>query len=370
MLALAALTAVGTSPAAATSARARTGAPAVECHDSTDAARRLDFPNGAFGYYALPAGRPAGLVVFAHGHSNSAYKWRRNLTDTARSLGVIAVAMDYRGQTFPHGEAGDSFGWRVREGAEDSIAAAKLFQRTCLRSHGRAAPDARPIVIYGPSMGGNTSGLAVAARPKRSDGRPLFDYWFDIEGVTNAVETYLEARAVAGPPLSNTTGQTAVREFYEENGDKAIEDDPRAYADLAVINHADEIGAAGLKGVVMVHGADDGTVPSNQTDEMFARLVQERVPTDLFIVGRHGQGAPAGNTLEDTFTLTSRIPGYTPPLSGHGDENDPTQPVVGVGFDRLAKLFGARRAPRCFHAWAYDDGAYVTDPEQLTLPDC
>lgn len=364
--------------------------PSVACTDSVPDTPRLDFPNGAFGYYALPATAPKGLVVFAHGHGNSAYKWRTNLADTARDLGVIAVAMDNRGQTFPKGPTGESFGWRVREGAQDSIAAAQLFERTCLagkvkkpkkpmkggaagRSRRAAKSEEerpRPIVIYGVSMGGNTSGLAVAAAPERSDGSPLWDYWFDIEGVTNAVETYLEGRAVAGPPLNNATGQTAVKEFHEENGGKSIEQDPAAYADLAVVTHAGEIGAAGLEGVVMVHGVDDGTVPFNQTTEMFSLLVGEDVPTDLFTVGRHGDGRPSGNTLEDTFQITKTVPGYSSPFSGHGGENTSSQPVIGVGFERLARLFQAGRAPRCFRAWTWDNGTYTADPEQPALPAC
>ena len=366
--------------------------PDVECTDDSAEALRLDFDNGAFGFYALPAERPRGIVVFAHGHSNSAWKWRKNLADTARDLGVIAVAMDYRGQTFPGGDiTKDSYGWRVREGAEDSIAAAQLFERKCLaakreksnngkgkgkgkgkgiRRAKAGKPDDRPVVIYGVSMGGNTSGLAVAAQPKRADGRPLWDYWFDIEGVDNALETYFEGRMVAGPPLYNTTGQTAVNEFREENGGKTFEEDPDAYADLATVNHAEDVGAAGLKGVVMVHGVDDGTVPFNQTPEMFSVLVSQDVPTDVFAVGRTAAGQENGNTMEDTFTLTKNIPGYEERFAGHGGENNPNQPVIGVGFERLAKLIDEGRAPRCFHAWVYDAGSYSSDPEQQTLPDC
>lgn len=340
--------------------------PTVACTDDIDGTVRLDLPSGAFGFYALPAGPPRGLVVFAHGHGNSAYKWRQNLADTARNLGVIAVAMDFRGQTFPGGDiTKSSFGWRVREGAEDSNDAGRLFERTCFSGTGT-----RPMVIYGVSMGGNASGLAVAAQPKRSDGTPLWDYWFDIEGVNNALETYLEARMVAGPPLNNATGQTAVQEFYEENGNRTFEEDPAAYADLAVVTHGQEIGAAGLKGVVMVHGFDDGTVPFNQTPEMLAVLVEERIPTDVFAVSRPAAGQEHGNTIEDTFGLPGRIPGYSSPFTGHGGENNLAHPVIAIGFERLARLLDDGRVPRCYHAWVYDEGAYTSDPEQQSLPDC
>jgi hypothetical protein len=221
--------------------------------------------------------------------------------------------------------------------------------------------------MYGVSMGGNTSGLAVAARPQRSDGSPLFDYWFDIEGATNVIETYLEARLVAGPPLSNQTGQTAVKEIEEEMGG-TLEAKPAVYRDHAVVTRAADIKASGIKGVVMAHGADDGTVPYNQSPEMFATLVEQRLPTDFFTVLRHGS-APSGNTLEDTFTVSSRIPGYNSPLTGHGDENDPTQPVIRTGLERLAALFDGQ-APSCFRAFLVDDGSVLPDPAQLDLPPC
>jgi hypothetical protein len=346
----------------------------VSCSDRTDSAVRLDMQvragdtgqlEDAFGYYAVPSTRPRGIVVFAHGHSNSAWKWRPMLAAQAEKLGVIAVAMDYRRQTFPGGDiTRSSYGWRVREGAEDSIAAGQLFEDKCLS---KLKGPRLPIVMYGVSMGGNTSGLAVAAKPERSDGSPLFDYWFDIEGATNVIETYLEARAVAGPPLNNQTGQTAVKEIEEEMGG-TLEDRFGVYLQHAVVKRSDDIKASGLKGVVMVHGADDGTVPYNQSAEMFATLVGQRLPTDFFTVLRHGD-APSGNTLEDTFTISSRIEGYNSPLTGHGDENDPTQPVIRTGLDRLAALFDGQ-GPTCFRAFLVDDGSVLPDPSQLGLPAC
>jgi hypothetical protein len=221
--------------------------------------------------------------------------------------------------------------------------------------------------MYGVSMGGNTSGLAVASRPKRVDGSPLFDYWFDVEGATNVIETYLEARVVAGPPLSNQTGQTAVKEIEEEMGG-TLEARPGIYAEHAVVTRAADIKASGIRGVVMVHGADDGTVPYNQSPEMFTTLLAQRLPMDFFTVARHGS-APSGNTLEDTLTITSRIAGYNSPLTGHGDENDPTQPVIRTGLERLAALFEGQ-APSCFRAFLVDDTAVLPDPSYAGLPGC
>ena len=364
-------------------APAQAAAPKVDCTDGADKSVRLNLPvfakdagetQAAFGYYALPAGKPKGIVVFAHGHGNSAWKWQANVRKVADELGVIGVAMDYRRQTFPRGGIdSESYGWRVREGAEDSVAAARLFERACseLRKgkRGRKRTKRLPIVMFGVSMGGNMSGLAVAEGARRRDGSPLFDWWFDIEGVANVIETYLEARAVAGPPLNNRTGQIAVAEIEEEMGG-TLEAKPDVYARHTVVNRAGDIKASGLKGVVMVHGLADGTVPFNQSPEMFARLVDQRIPTDFFTVLRRRADESDGQTAEETLTIAGLIPGYASPFAGHGGENDLDHPVIRLGFERLALLFRENRKPRCYRKVFYDEGSYRGDPSSAGLPSC
>ena len=364
-------------------APAQAAAPKVDCTDSQDTARRLTLPvfakdagetQEAFGYYALPSGKPKAIVVFAHGHGNSAWKWQDNLRKVAAELGVIGVAMDYRRQIYLKGGIDtESYGWRVREGAEDSVAAARLFEKTCSavkkKPRGKKRTKRLPIVMFGVSMGGNTSGLAIAEGALRRDGTPLFDWWFDVEGVTNVTETYLEARAVAGPPLNNATGQIAVREIEEEMGG-TLEERPEVYAEHTVVNRAADLKASGLKGVVMVHGLADGTVPYNQSPEMFARLVEQRIPTDFFTVLRRAEGQTDGQTAEETLTLAGYIPGYSSPFAGHGGENDLKHPVIALAFERLAKFFEEGRRPRCFRKVLYDDGQYHGDPSAASLPAC
>jgi hypothetical protein len=88
--------------------------------------------------------------------------------------------MDYRGLEFlpDSNEDGlpESRGWPVMTGAQDSIAAAQLFQSRC--------PTIQKTVLLGVSMGGNASGLAVslAKDAKHPDGSPLFDYWGGCRG--------------------------------------------------------------------------------------------------------------------------------------------------------------------------------------------
>ena len=57
-------------------------------------------------------------------------------------------------------------GWPAKAGSEDLVAAAQYFDRLC--------PGLPGIVMYGVSMGGNMSGLAVAAKAKRTSGRALY----------------------------------------------------------------------------------------------------------------------------------------------------------------------------------------------------
>ena len=362
-------------------APAQAAAPRVACTDGADRAIPLNLPvfakdagetQDAFGYYALPARKPKGIVVFAHGHGNSAWKWQANVRKVAEELGVIGVAMDYRRQTFPKGSIDtESYGWRVREGAEDSVAAGKLFESACQLERNKRGKKAKrlPVVIFGVSMGGNTSGLAIAEGARRGDGSPLFDWWFDIEGVANVTETYLEARAVAGPPLNNRTGQIAMAEIEEEMGG-TLEAKPSVYAAHTLVNRAGDIKASGLKGVVMIHGLADGTVPFNQSPEMFARLVDQRIPTDFFTVLRRTADESDGQTAEETLTIAGYIPGYASPFAGHGGENDLNHPVIKLGFERLAKLFQENRKPRCYRKVLYDEGSYRGDPSSAGLPSC
>jgi hypothetical protein len=285
------------------------------------------------GLYAVPRRRPRGLVVFAHGHGHSVLSWANILTRVATNDGYIAVAMEYPGSKLSDPMAPPpndyEYGWRVREGAAHSIEAAQLFDRTC---HGL-----REIVDYGVSMGGNTSGLMAEAHAKRANGRPLFDHWFDIEGVTNLTEEYLGARALANS--GNTTAQTAVQEIQDETGGP-IEQVPAAYAALTVVDHAAAIRTSGIRGVVMVHAAADGLVPTDQTQQMAARLAQVGVPADVYEVGTRSPSAQGSDTTLDGYL---GLP-IQSPFAGHGYEGNPTATVISIGLAHLDAILQGREA--------------------------
>jgi acetyl esterase/lipase len=288
----------------------------------------------AWGLYALPASPPKGLVVFFHGYTHTAYSWEEHIKRTAAQDGVIAVAMDYRGQIDLPPEPGTTLrrsrGWQVSEGAADSIAAAQLFDRSC------RLPT---IVAYGVSMGGNASGLAVAARAKRSTGAPLFDQWFDVEGAVNVIEIYTAARTLAA--TGNALAANATADIEREMGG-TLEQRPEEYTTRTVARRADDVKASGVMGVTMVHGVDDGLVPNSQSREMQSRLLALGIPTDFFTVGTRGSDSESGTTLSGSL-----VPGFDSPFAGHADEASTTHIVGNTGFERLSAYLQDGETPHC-----------------------
>jgi acetyl esterase/lipase len=296
--------------------------PKLHCSGDPAAVQRLDVTiagTSTWGLYALPSGRPKGLVAFDHGYGHTPESWRKHLTDVARRDGVIAFAMDYRGSI----DGPEVRGWQVAEGAEDTIAVARMFDAAC------RVPT---IVAYGVSMGGNTSGLALAARATRVHGeRPLFDWWVDVEGAANVTETYAEARSLAAS--GNTFAVHAQQDIEREMGG-AIEQQPDAYRARTVVARVDDIAASGLGGVVIVHGVGDGLVPYDQSRELASALRARGVPVQFFTVGTKPDGTESGTTLD----------GYAPvdhdsPFAGHASEASDDHVVGNLGFARLDALF-------------------------------
>lgn len=299
------------------------------------------------GHYAEPANgvEPTAVLVFMHGYGNRSDSWACHLLDAATNHDALAVAMDYRGTGWT-GPAADNRGWFVREGAEDSVLAAKYF----LEQY----PSIQKVAILGVSMGGNSSGLAVAMKATRpNSSTPLFDYWVDVEGATNAIETYHEGLAVGAS--GNTYAANAAEDIAQECGGKTPAEDPACYQGIAVVAHVADIAASGVKGVVVVHGVDDGLVPYNQSREMATALRATGVPTDFFSVARRNDsGNPATADDEGGTTLSQNAADplfgaagqkYTRPLAGHGWEGSSTQLVIATGFARLWDLLEHDAAP-------------------------
>lgn len=293
--------------------------------EMTDAGIGLTSALGlASGRYSLPTTpAPTQMVVMFHGNHNDSCSWRQHLQN-ATALGAVTIAMDYTGQRQTPVE---HYGWFVRAGAADSIAAAKYFMARY--------PSIKEVFAFGVSMGGNTSGLAIASPDAvRADGTPLFDYWVVAEGAHNLIEEYSIIRGLAPAVAAAVIAQ---QEIEEENGGP-IEEVPERYAEITNVNLVADMAA--LKGVVLVHGIDDGLVPTSQSREMFLALNAAGVPAHLYTIGANG-GAESGTTAT-AIPLGPIFAGlgqdYQSPLAGHGWEGSQTHLVMKTVLGQLYTL--------------------------------
>ena len=305
------------------------------CVDKSDGVIPLTLQAGgepATGHYALPEDQTDTVVVFAHGYGHSSYSWIHHMQRVARELGVVAVAMDYRGLTWLEEPEKDGVpetrGWNAMKGAEDLIAAAEYFEATCKTT--------KRTVLMGVSMGANMSGLALALSRKTPD-NPLFDHWIDVEGAVNVTETYLEARLLAP---ANAYAKRAQEDLEAEMGGP-IEENPDAYRARTVVTRVDEIKASGIRGVTVIHGLDDGLVPYNQGREMATRLLGAGIPTDMFTVGRRSKESEKETTA--TGYVGDQVFGaageeYMSPFAGHASEMSTKHIIMSKAWERLAEV--------------------------------
>lgn len=306
------------------------------CTDSADQAHDLELTvegEPATGRFSLPHTAPKGLVVFAHGYGHTSYSWIQHMKRVSRELGVIAVAMDYRGMDIKPDANGDGYpearGWPAMNGAEDTIAAAQFFETKCRKIE--------TIALMGVSMGANMSGLAVALQPERSNGQPLWDYWLDIEGATNVTETYNEARALA-QATGNDFAERAVEDIEVEMGG-TFEQKPDAYRERTVVARSADVAGAGLDGIILVHGLDDGLVPYNQSREMVAGLLANGfIDTEMYTVGRRSaqsekETTATGYVGDQLFAQIDET--YISPFAGHASEKSETHVVMTTAFEKL-----------------------------------
>jgi hypothetical protein len=180
----------------------------------------------------------------------------------------------------------------------------------------------------------------------------LFDYWVNVEGATNVVETYLEASALA--PV-NAYAANAKADIEEEMGGTFAEKRD-VYLERAVVTRADDIAAAGIKSVVMVHGLDDGLVPYNQSREMAEALRAAGVGYEFYTVARRDAQSEKDTTI--TGTIVGNVkPDYVSPLAGHASEKSTTTLVMRQSFAALRDIYTAPTlAKGCYREYLVDDG--------------
>ena len=315
-------------------------ASAATCTGNPSEVKRLDLAvNGqpTYGLYTLPSGTPRGMVVFGHGYSYNVDGWREHMIRAATKDGLVAVTMDYRGlKDLPKDSTGfeRARGWPVKAGSEDLIAAGQYFDRLC------GGFDRR--FLLGVSMGGNSTGMAAALKAKTLDGRPLFDYWVGIEGVWNLTELAQAARAAGA---ANKFAKEAYDDIVAENGGSP-EEKPDEYSFRTVVNRAADIGASGLRGIVLVHAQDDGEASYDQAQQMEKAMRNAGVPTDLYSVSRKADGDTPDTTLDGNQTMA----GHAPEWSTHHISMD-------TGFDALSALAAESGPPPCNRDFSTDGQA-------------
>ncbi|MCU1588131.1 MAG: hypothetical protein JWN31_1624 [Frankiales bacterium] len=314
----------------------------VTCQGNPGTFQLLSYRSGgqtAKALFAVPSRKPVGMVVFDHGYSHTMYSWVRHIERTAKQLNVIAVVPDYRGQLddLRAQPLPSSRGWRVAEGAVDTNTVAQLFDKACLKGKGHN-------VLYSVSMGGNTAGLALAAKPKRLGGTPMWDEWVDVEGAANVLETYEGARALASVNEFASNAQADIEAEMGGTPESALQ----TYLDRTVVNRVDDIKASGVKGVVMTHGYADGLVTHDIARQLQVRLRALGIPVDFRSFLTHTPGTEPGTTL-DGYVPT----GIESPFAGHASEVSETHDVGMAGFAALAELFHGHHVT---NADSVDDG--------------
>ena len=266
--------------------------------------------------YAAPKKRPTSVVVFAHGYGHSAKSWRRHAA-WAAARGAVAVAPTYyRSTETPNGKGNTikpsiQRGWRVQEGAAEMVAFARDLRARC---------KVQQVVIFGVSMGGNSSGLAVAmAGAQRAAshglGTPVFDWWIDVEPVTDVPQMYTAARAAA---VALEFAANARDDIEQEFGG-TLEQKPAAYRNASPIERVDDIAASGVRGVSIVHAVGDATVPYVQARELQLRLGQVGVPAHLTTILTRAEGTESDSSADAAVLGPLGAP-FGPFLAGHASE--------------------------------------------------
>jgi hypothetical protein len=317
---------------------------AAPCTSASQAPQPLTVTVGgqpATGLYSLPATAPKGIVVVGHGFPGTAATFATQMQQIATDDDVIALSMNYRGTDLSTG-----LGWRVLEGAQDSIAATKLFDSACPGSAGFVN------AVFGISMGGNMSGLAVSQNAVRSSGSPLFNYWFDVAGVTDVTETWADGAVISEVPLGSvqTSGKDALTALSAEFGGTPLTV-PGTYLADSPVTRTGLMKTSGLQGVEIFHGADDGEVTADQSVQMAAALAVSGIPTDVYTSVFNLPGGSNGDTLDgdtlggalaavNTLALMGALPAYVSPFSGHVSAI-----VMSSALSHLNALYTSNKVP-------------------------
>jgi acetyl esterase/lipase len=208
----------------------------------------------AKGWLAFPRDRkPDSMLVFGHGCCGHP-KQLDFVRTWADRYHAVVVAMDYRGDGH----------WDVWKGHRDTLAATHRAKRMF--------PSVKRTVLWGVSMGGEVTGMALARRPD------LYDFWVDTMGVSDLTQQYVSfgrygARNDNGSPdpaeswIVRETGGTPVTKTA------AYEIRSPAYL-LSFLR--------GVKRVYIAHGIGDPVVAYSQSRLLYERLAANGTPVSLY----------------------------------------------------------------------------------------
>ncbi|MES2154206.1 MAG: prolyl oligopeptidase family serine peptidase [bacterium] len=262
----------------------------------------------ATGLLAVPtAANPTSLVVFAHPFGTNATLFRTGLEQVAAG-GALAVAMDYRGD----------HPWKVQAGANDTVAATLAVKA--------AWPSVNLTILYGWSMGGEVSGMAVAQAPNGT-----FDYWLDGAGVADLAATWQEDHAVQSL-IEQETGGTPSQV-------------PAAYSQRSPVDLAPQMASKGLQRAYLVYAPGDTWVSAEQAERLYQALASAgmhvtyyTVPTDVNpwacapAVLVCGPEPPAGPASHEVGGLRLMMPLIQDRLNRVPDAADPAVRAVYEGI--------------------------------------
>lgn len=281
------------------------------------ASRAIDSESVQYTLAAVPGSSPSKLVVFCHGLGHTVEDaWLGHMRRTV-SPDIAVVSTNYR----------DNFGFPSLRGAEDTIAAT----RAALARF----PSVTTVYALGVSMGGNICGNAISESAKASPtGKSLYDYWVDVEGLSNLTESWTEGR-IALPDVAAA---------IERDAGGTPLDQPEAYVRRSPALNAQTMKSGGVRAVAVIHGFNDGLVPYNQGREMATALLAAGIPVQFVNVVFDSAAQTSGTTL--TGAVSGFSGGAVPDinealglnLTGHGFEGDYGHPVIRAGFDQLQRM--------------------------------
>lgn len=242
------------------------------------------------------------LVVYAHGWGDTAASNAAYVEEVVARTGASAVAMNFRGP--PHG-------WNVHTGAEDTLAATRWYQRT--------HPAIRTTLLWGWSMGGLVSGIALADAPKGT-----YDYWLSSFGMADDFDAWASL---------GTLNPVAARDVERDAGGCSPTTCARTYVERSPALRAREMQ---VRRAFFVHGIGDPLVPIEETREMAAALHRHGIDSDYTPVIQQrewngttepaGHGHGSGPAFVSIGVAVSILDGNAP-MSGMTDHTIRTAPA-------------------------------------------